>query len=225
MPRTRTIAGFAAVSLAVSLTLASIPPAVAHDGLIGASPEPGATVSSELDQVSLDFSEDFLDLGGMTNAFAIQVAGPDGNYYTVGCVAIEPSRLSIATHLGESGTYTVVWQIVSSDGHPTSDRYQFTFERPSGTPAAEGSALADTCTPPDTPSPTPSAISSGEPPGDASATEPPLAPAANASSPCAPLALIFGVVAVAALATAIALLIRRRRALERGGARPGNSSD
>lgn len=128
-----------------ALTLGITPPAAAHDGLIAASPEPGSTVTTELSQVTLDFSQDFLDLGGLTTAFAIQVSGPDGNFYNVGCVTVEPSRISVRAQLGESGQYTVVWQIVSSDGHPTSDTYQFNYNKPADTVAAAGSAIADTC--------------------------------------------------------------------------------
>lgn len=181
-------------------------------------------MSSEIDQVSLEFSQDFLDLGGLTNAFAIQVTGPDGKFYTVGCVTVEPSRLSIATQLGQSGSYTIVWQIVSSDGHPTSDTYEFTFDRPSGTDAAEGSATADTCAPPETTAPTPSPSLTVAAPSDPPAADQSLTPDVGPASPDVSLPLIVGGVVIVSMAAA-AFLVRRRRAVARGGARPSNSPE
>lgn len=183
-------------------------------------------MSREIDQITLDFSQDFLDLGGLGNAFAIQVGGPDGKFYTVGCVTVEPSRLSIAAQLGESGTYTVVWQIVSSDGHPTSDTYEFTFERPSDTDSAVGSPTADTCTPPETTAPAPtSSLNVAAPPSQPGA-DPYVAPVANSVSPGLPLPLIVGGVVLVAVAAAVAhFIIRRRRAVARGRARPSNSPE
>ncbi|HOW00471.1 MAG TPA: copper resistance protein CopC [Rhodoglobus sp.] len=190
-----------------ALTLGITSPAAAHDGLIAASPEPGSTVTTELSQVALDFSQDFLDMGGLTTAFAIQVSGPDGNFYNVGCVTVQPSRISIGTQLGESGQYTVVWQIVSSDGHPTSDTYQFSYNKPADTAAAAGSAIADTCTPAVTP--TPSASSE---PFASSGPTPPSPPADGDAPAAAPLPLIIGGIGAFTLAvTAVVVLVRRRR--------------
>jgi len=190
-----------------ALTLGITSPAVAHDGLIAASPEPGSSVTTELSQVTLDFSQDFLDLGGLTTAFAIQVSGPDGNFYHVGCVTVQPSRISIGTQLGESGQYTVVWQIVSSDGHPTSDTYQFSYNKPADTVAAAGSAIADTCTPAVTPPP-----SASSEPFASSGPTPPSPPADGDAPAAAPLPLIIGGIGALTLAvTAVVVLVRRRR--------------
>jgi len=203
----RATPAFLTTLVVAALTLGFAAPAAAHDGLIAASPEPGSTVTTELSEVTLDFSQDFLDMGGLTTAFAIQVSGPDGNFYNVGCVTVQPSRISIGAQLGESGQYTVVWQIVSSDGHPTSDTYQFSYNKPADTVAAAGSTIADTCTPIATP--TPSAPS--EPP--TSSSSPPTSPLADRDGPAAtPLPLIIGGIAAIALAvTAVVVFVRRRR--------------
>ncbi|MDP3207640.1 MAG: copper resistance protein CopC, partial [Rhodoglobus sp.] len=128
-----------------------------------------------------------------------------GNFYNVGCVTVEPSRISIGAQLGDSGQYTVVWQIVSSDGHPLSDTYEFSYKKPADTVAAGGSAVADTCTPALTP--TPSAPS--EP--FASSGTPPASPLADRDAPAAAPLIIGGIGALTLAVAAVVLLVRRRR--------------
>jgi len=50
------------------------PAALAHDSLRSSSPDAGSTVAG-LDEVSLTFSDALLNLGGIDNAFVIQVIG------------------------------------------------------------------------------------------------------------------------------------------------------
>ncbi len=134
-----------AVTLAGILTLATATAANAHDGLVDSSPAADSTVTTEVTSIDLEFSEDFLDLGTATSAFAIQVSGPDGKFYNTGCVALDGASISTVAALGESGEYEVVWQVVSSDGHPTSDSFVFSYEQPDGVAVAEGADSGVTC--------------------------------------------------------------------------------
>lgn len=133
--------------LSAALTLGATTAASAHDGLVSSSPESGAEIASELSSVDLTFSEDFLTIGDSTAAFAVQVKGPDSEFYNRGCVELDEATISTAVALGESGTYEVLWQVVSSDGHSTSDSYTFTYVRPADVEASIGSASGVTCDP------------------------------------------------------------------------------
>jgi methionine-rich copper-binding protein CopC len=128
-----------------TLTLMAAAPAYAHDGLLSSSPEAGSTVTGELTSIDLVFSDDFLQLGTYTPAFAIQVSGSNGRFYNTDCVLLNGAQMSTPLELGESDQYTVVWQVISSDGHPASDTFSFTYQKPVETVAAEGSAIGQTC--------------------------------------------------------------------------------
>lgn len=134
-----------AVTLAGILTVATATAANAHDGLVDSSPAADSTVTTEVTSIDLEFSEDFLDLGTATSAFAIQVSDPDGKFYNTGCVALDGATISTNAALGASGDYEVAWQVVSSDGHPTSDSFGFSYVQPDGAATAEGADRGVTC--------------------------------------------------------------------------------
>lgn len=109
--------------------------------------------------MSLTFNDTLLNLGGVGNAFAIQVLGPDERYYSHGCVTLSDSTVSVPAALGAAGRYEVRWQVVSSDGHPTSDTYTFEYEPAAGVVANEGATAAPSCgTTPDSADSSPNAV-------------------------------------------------------------------
>ncbi|MGB3909810.1 MAG: copper resistance CopC family protein [Pseudolysinimonas sp.] len=138
-PRRRTIVG---VALVIGLVLAVPAPAAAHEGLVSSSPAAGSTVIAPPETVSLGFSDELLDIGDSNGAFAIQVIGPDELFYNRGCVQRQGSTASTATVMGESGTYRVIWQVISADGHPTSDSFDFVYQKPTDEIPTEGAATA-----------------------------------------------------------------------------------
>lgn len=111
---------------ALALIAAPIPAAFAHDNLIDASPAAGETVT-QLDDVLLTFSGELIDF---SEASFAQIKGPDGLFYETTCSTIDRNMLSTAVALGQAGTYTVIWNAVSSDGHPISEGYEFTYAPP-----------------------------------------------------------------------------------------------
>lgn len=139
-------AGYTSIAVGgmIVLALASATPAAAHDSVLSSSPEPGSE-SAAVSSVSLTFNDTLLDFGGANNAFAIQVIGPDGRYYSEGCVALDGSTVSVPAALGGPGEYEVLWQVVSSDGHPTSDSYTFDYAPDEATVAAAGMEAAPRC--------------------------------------------------------------------------------
>ena len=125
--------------VAASLLVAA--PAFAHDELIDSTPEAGETLTALPDQFSIKMNEDLLDLDDEGSGFGILVQGADGLYYGDGCVTVDGPTMSAEAVLGEPGEYTFIWQVVSSDGHPTSDEFMFEwapetdFDWPAGTEA------------------------------------------------------------------------------------------
>ncbi len=134
--RGRPLSLLAALGLAGALALGAPTAASAHDGLVSSSPEADSTVA-EVDGIELTFSNVLLELGENQQSTAIQVRH-DGRYFETGCPALSGRTVSAPVALGEAGEYEVLWQVVSSDGHPTSGTYTFTYAPSDGTPVAEG---------------------------------------------------------------------------------------
>ncbi|GAA1831228.1 copper resistance CopC family protein [Agromyces salentinus] len=134
--RVRGILGAAAV-VAASALLVSVPAisASAHNSVISTTPAEGEVVTQQPGQVSLVTNDDLLDLG--TGA-AMLVRGPDGLYYGDGCAVIDGASAAAAVDLGEPGTYTVTWQVVSTDGHPISGEWAFDWQPADGVALGTG---------------------------------------------------------------------------------------
>lgn len=127
MPRAFRIASLIAIAaiLAAVLVANSTQPARGHDYLVSASPAADATVESPLTSVSLTLSE--APLEGLDTSSYISVVAADGRTASAEEVIVEESTLSVPVAFGNPGIYTVTWQSVSSDGHPISGSYSFTW--------------------------------------------------------------------------------------------------
>ena len=68
-----------------------------------------------------------------------------GLYYGDGCVAIDGPSVSTAAVLGEPGTYRLVYQVVSADGHTVSDEFTFEWAPEGEFTASEGSSTPGDC--------------------------------------------------------------------------------
>ncbi|MGC5333642.1 copper resistance CopC family protein [Micromonospora sp. DT62] len=201
--RRPTVAALVAAALAAALLLVPAAPAAAHNTLRAASPADGDRLTTPPTRVTLEFAQR-LDPTFTTIALTdaarrkIPTGGPtvDG---TKGTVTVDET-------LGE-GTYTVVYRIVSADGHPVQGSYRFTVavggDTAGGAPTATG-AVADP----------PAAAASAAAPTDAAAP-----PAAGSVGPAAATGSgglgTGGVLLAAGVLVAVlggtALLLRRRR--------------
>lgn len=190
------VVGFIAAAL---LTVTPATAARAHDGVIESNPAPDSTVSTQLTEVTMRFSDELLDLGG-EGAFVIQVVGPDANFYNLGCISVEGDTASTDVSLGRSGTYTVTWQVISSDGHPTSDSFTFDYNQPDEIGASPGTAIAPCL------------------PGAAIEGEPEETPAAESGTGVGPNGILIGggvlVFLLVAAAVSVAVVGRRARRSE-----------
>jgi methionine-rich copper-binding protein CopC len=188
-------AAFAA--LVAALWGSTAAPAAAHDEAIANSPATGAVVTEQPGTFSVTMSDNILNLGSASSA--MQVAGPDGQslYYGDGCVSVEGAVAMTQAQLGEPGEYTVTWQVVSTDGHPVSGAFTFTWQPANGQSFGEGTTAPGTCGAAAVSTPTTSAA--GGQGGD---------PAAGTWSD---LAWVGGALGTVLLAVAATLLLLRRK--------------
>ena len=203
LARTLKRAALAGVVLAVATLGVSAAPAFAHNYLVGSTPTAGAVVTEQPGTVSITTNDNLLDLSGQGEGSAIQVTGPADapRYYGDGCSTIDGPTLETAVQLGQPGEYTVVWQVVSTDGHPISDSFTFTWQPDANQVLTEGSATAPTCA-------TAGSGQTGAADPDAAATD---GDTADAGAPVTDLLWIGGALVAILAAIGVTLLVLRRR--------------
>ncbi len=90
-----------------------------------------------------------LDFGGGGAGSGMLISGPSDAatplYYGDGCISVLDSTVETAAQLGQPGEYTVTWQVVSTDGHPVSGDFAFTWQPAAGQETAEGSPVKPVC--------------------------------------------------------------------------------
>lgn len=178
-PRRRTLpAVLTTVLLAAAALLVPALPAAAHDELIGTDPASDAVLETLPEQITLSYSADVLTDAGAT---VIEVTDAAGTSLTDGVPEVSGSEVTQALAGPASGTVTVQWRVVSSDGHPVSGEYAFV----AGDPAAA--------------------------PDPAESSEPAAAPDDESASPALWIGIGAGaVVLVGALAVVVVAASRRR---------------
>ena len=153
----------AATALAAGalLSLAAPLAATAHDSLVSSTPSDGSTITGLPDAFSVTMNEPLADLTGNGSGFAIEVRDAAGAYYGDGCFTIADATLSTAPALGAPGHYTLLWQVVSADGHVASGELGFGWAPAGGAVPSVGFASPPVCgaaagaTTPGTPPPVP----------------------------------------------------------------------
>jgi methionine-rich copper-binding protein CopC len=120
-------------------------PAQAHNSLVSSTPEADSTITELPKAFSVTTNEPLLDLSGEGAGFALQVKDAAGDYYGDGCYQIVDSTLSMGAGLGAAGEYTLLWQVVSADGHPVSGEFDFTWAPAAGAEVSPGSPTPPSC--------------------------------------------------------------------------------
>ena len=112
--------------IAVVALFAFAAPAHAHDQVLSANPAEGESLEVAPTEVRIEFLGEIQDLNLILN-----VTNETGADVTAGDVALNGRTISraLATDL-PNGQYTVVWRVVSEDGHPINDTYQFAVGEP-----------------------------------------------------------------------------------------------
>ncbi|ODU52898.1 MAG: hypothetical protein ABT07_00250 [Microbacterium sp. SCN 70-10] len=193
----------AAVALAALLVPAS--PALAHDELVSSDPSADAVLDALPAQITLSYSADILDSDG---ASVIQVTDATGTSLTDGAPTVSGTVVTQALAGSASGAVTVVWRVVSSDGHPIDGTFSFTVPA-APTPTATA-----------TPTTTPSAAASRAPTVTVTTTP---APAENASD-ASPLPwILLAVALLIVVGLVVWLLVARGRGGSSGSGSAGTA--
>ncbi|HEY0777771.1 MAG TPA: copper resistance protein CopC [Gemmatirosa sp.] len=113
-------------SLITVLLVALVPRlALAHAHLVRSAPSAGARLTAAPTEIRLTFSE-----APELAVSLVRLVGPDGMAVPLGTLADAPgtSTVVVAAVRGPlgAGTYTVTWQVVASDGHPSHGQFAFT---------------------------------------------------------------------------------------------------
>lgn len=186
--------------------------AQAHNYLLSSIPAADSTLTTLPDAFEITTNDSLLSLSGAAASFALQVRDGAGLYYGNGCVDVAGPSMTTPAELGAPGTYTVTWQVVSVDGHPVSDSYNFTWAPAAGQTVSAGSTVAPVCgavRPSAGGAVGPSAGSAVGPPADAPSATPPPAKDDSLSD------IIWiggGVVALAAIVVGILVVTGRKGA-------------
>ncbi|TFD79452.1 copper resistance CopC family protein [Cryobacterium fucosi] len=138
-----------AATVVAALVGWSAAPAFAHNSVVGSSPAEGAVVTEQPGTFTVTTNDQLLNLHGEGSGNAMAIRGPAGAvtplYYGDGCVTPFGPSIETTAQLGQPGEYTVIWQVVSTDGHAVSDEFTFTWQPAAGQELAEGSPTLPTC--------------------------------------------------------------------------------
>ncbi|WP_159499663.1 copper resistance CopC family protein [Microbacterium sp. 18062] len=116
------IAALAGFALALSAVLVTAAPASAHDELVSTDPAAGTAVDALPDAITLTYSADLLSDGSST---VVQVTDGAGTSLTDGDPVVTGNVVTQALEGEPSGTVSVAWRVVSSDGHPIAGELAF----------------------------------------------------------------------------------------------------
>jgi copper transport protein len=136
---------FALAVLAVSVSLVGSP-VFGHNGEDKSEPVDGAVLDVAPTQVTFWFKEDV----GQDSVSALLI-DPTGSRIPLTVISSNQEQAIIALPSLANGVYSVRWKLISSDGHPVTDKITFTVAAqppPSETAApADTTVAADTTTP------------------------------------------------------------------------------
>jgi methionine-rich copper-binding protein CopC len=193
--------GFAlavAVGLAVLVTLAVAGSASAHDQIVSSTPSSGQTLTELPSEFRIVTNEALLDLGGQGRGFAFEIRDAAGRFYETGCVTIADATMSTPAALGAPGSYTMIYQLVSADGHTVSGEIPFTWAPRGSVTASQGTVSPATC---------PGSTEKAQAPSAGTGSE----GTRNSTVPLGDVLWIGGVLLAVALAVVVTLVVTTRR--------------
>jgi methionine-rich copper-binding protein CopC len=184
---------------------------------VSSTPEAGSVLTVLPEQFIVTTNDVLLDFGGENtgSAGALEVRGPDGLFYGDGCVTVSGASITTGASLGPAGDYTVLWRVVSTDGHPVSSQYDFTWQPDAGQPVSTGSEAAPVC---------PGAeANSGSNSGSSDAAASPAASDGDDAEFWSAAAWVGGAIGAVVVVLAATLLLLRRQSAPAGDDGPGTA--
>lgn len=135
------------LAAAAAVLLFNLSPASAHDAAGQLSPANGSTVAAGAFEVSISFAENIMQAPD-NSGLIIEVTGPagsDSKLVSNACVTVDGKKLSTPVDLDLAGNYQVVWRSVSSDGHATEGKFEFTVVNDSNYVSSGIPAISEQC--------------------------------------------------------------------------------
>ncbi|MFT4210717.1 MAG: copper resistance protein CopC [Microbacterium sp.] len=140
----RILGVLAALLFACGIVAAGAQSASAHDELISTDPADGSTVAVLPAQISLTFGEPPLDESGGT---VVEVTDAAGTVLNDGAATQDDNVITQELTPGATGVISVLWRVVSDDGHPVSGGFSFTVaEATTSTPTPTTETVSATPT-------------------------------------------------------------------------------
>jgi Uncharacterized protein, homolog of Cu resistance protein CopC len=136
-------AALAAVATA-GLVLVAATPASAHNWVVASTPATGSVLTELPEAWELTTNETLLYVGN-TEVFGLWARDADGLFYGDGCVDVVNATMSADPVIGPAGEYTLVYALISADGHPLTGEIPFTWEPAADVEPATGTAEATRC--------------------------------------------------------------------------------
>ncbi len=137
--RRRLALALPALFLAIAAVFVGSAPAFAHDALVSSDPAADSTVDTLPAEIALTFSADLLSDAGTS---VIEVTDSAGTVLSEGSPVVAGNVVTQPLSGTASGTISVVWRVVSSDGPPIDGTFAFTAAAAAATPSEEPSATA-----------------------------------------------------------------------------------
>ncbi len=195
-----------AIGLGLTAVLAIAAPASAHNQIVSSTPSPNETLTALPTRFAIDTNNVLLDIGGTGRGFAFEIQDSHGKFYEDGCVSIVDDDMFTTARLGAPGSYTIIFQIVSADGHTVSGTIPFTWAPSRTAVVTKGVSSPPGCD---------GAAGPAKPDASATSTQ----TTRTSTVPIADVLWIGGVILVVAIAVVVtlAILTRRRRDDGSGG--------
>jgi methionine-rich copper-binding protein CopC len=140
----RTLSAALVGAAAAALVLAVAAPASAHNYVVESTPAEGEVLTALPEAWEVITNETMLYVGNDA-VFGLWARDADGRYYGDGCVEVSGSGMSAAPVIGEAGSYTLVYALISADGHPLTGEIPFEWAPAVATEAAVGATDPARC--------------------------------------------------------------------------------
>jgi methionine-rich copper-binding protein CopC len=140
----RVLSATLTVVAAAALVLAAAPPASAHNYVVESTPAEGEVLTALPEAWEVVTNEAML-YADNDAVFGLWARDADGLFYGDGCVVVSGNGMSSAPVIGAAGEYTLVYALISADGHPLTGEIPFEWAPAGETEAATGSTEAARC--------------------------------------------------------------------------------
>jgi len=127
-PRTPRLRILGVLVLALATLTATATTSGAHSRVLSTTPGSGAVVTAPPERIDVVVNSDVLPRGA-----SLRMTDPSGNEVRLGAVEVSGPRVSAGVPaLTAIGTYAVDYRVVTTDAHPVSATYRFTWAAASG---------------------------------------------------------------------------------------------